>query len=127
MSETAKFSTEELEMELKRRSAMGGRGGPALADVSTTGAAEAGLEGQNRCTQPQISRPRSIHPFIENIFTHHPPQHEGTVRKYKKIREQAKELAQTMLENVQGTELDQSLMLLRLAVMMANAGIATSE
>ena len=64
---------------------------------------------------------------LNNTFTYHAPQADQPER-YVTIREKAKELAVTMLDNCpRSRELSHALTLLEDAVMNANAAIARNE
>lgn len=64
---------------------------------------------------------------IENDFSYHAPK--GTqLRRYEALREKGKELAYLIKQTTpKSKEQEQSLMLLNLAIMSANAGIARNE
>ena len=74
-------------------------------------------------TQGQSSKSR-LHDRIDRDFRYHAPKPEQ-VETYNWIRDQAREFAQTLVDNVpEGRELSTALTRLEEAVMHANAGIA---
>lgn len=65
-------------------------------------------------------------PFIENLFTYHPPTQEQ-VQIYRELREQTKRLAYTFKRHVPEPELGGCLRGLNIALMSANMAIACAS
>lgn len=62
---------------------------------------------------------------LHNWFTHHPPRTGDTVEKYRRLRDSGFDFALRIVnETPPGPEQDAAVMLVRQAVMMANAAIA---
>lgn len=62
---------------------------------------------------------------IEDVFTYHPPESDDQIKSYSRLREEAKSLAEAILEEtpVCGDQ-QAAIRLVREAVMTANAAIA---